>query len=123
MYRVVQHLEGFFSRIDDNHWLLPSPIYSESSHCYLRTSIQATIAIQIAQVFTVRQRKTRERGIPFYRRNLISFVCISRAAAPFLPATDADLQRFYKEYFVDSDSEDDGILFMRRMFVRGHQFI
>ena len=51
--------------------------------------------------------------------NLISFVCISRAAAPFLPATDADLQRFYKEYFVDSDSEDDGILFKRRMFVRG----
>ena len=114
MYRVVQHLEGFFSRIDENHWLLPSPICSESSHCYLRTSIQA---IQIAQVFTVRQRKTRERGIPFYRRNLISFVCISRAAAPFLPATDADLQRFYKEYFVDSDSEDDGILFKRRMFV------
>ena len=71
MYRVVQHLEGFFSRIDENHWLLPSPICSESSHCYLRTSIQATIAIQIAQVFTVRQRKTRERGIPFYRRNLI----------------------------------------------------
>ena len=66
MYRVVQHLEGFFSRIDENHWLLPSPIRSESSHCYLRTSIQATIAIQIAQVFTVRQRKTRERGIPFY---------------------------------------------------------
>ena len=103
MYRVVQHLEGFFSRIDENLWLLPSPICSESSHCYLRTSIQATIAIQIAQVFTVRQRKTRER-------------------APFLPATDADLQRFYKEYFVDSDSEDDGILFKRRMFVRG-QFI
>ena len=66
MYRVVQHLEGFFSRIDENHWLLPSPIRSESSHYYLRTSIQATIAIQIAQVFTVRQRKTRERGIPFY---------------------------------------------------------
>ena len=67
MYRVVQHLEGFFSsRIDENHWLLPSPIRSESRHCYLRTSIQATIAIQIAQVFTVRQRKTRERGIPFY---------------------------------------------------------
>ena len=65
-YRVVQHLEGFFSRIDENHWLLPSPIRSESSHCYLRTSIQATLAIQIAQVFTVRQRKTRERGIPFY---------------------------------------------------------
>ena len=43
MYRVVQHLEGFFSRIDENHWLLPSPIRSESSHCYLRTSIQATI--------------------------------------------------------------------------------
>ena len=43
MYRVVQHLEGFFSRIDENHWLLPSPICSESSHCYLRTSIQATI--------------------------------------------------------------------------------
>ena len=103
MYRVVQHLEGFFSRIDENHWLLPSPIRSESSHCYLRTSIQATIAIQIAQVFTVRQRKTRERGL-------------------FLPATDADLQRFYKEYFVDSDSGDDGILFKRRMFVRG-QFI
>ena len=37
-------------------------------------------------------------------------------------ATDADLQRFYKEFFVDSDSEDDGILFERRMFVRG-QFI
>ena len=277
MYRVVQHLEGFFSRIDENHWLLPSPICSESSHCYLRTvvpalgdprrerppavcghfvnvpthfkvnlpvisghlsnadadshllvvstcyngqckqmprfrwsfqpkiagthpnlrptdlsnfravvwwlwqcvyslgislvviavcsiarciifavprlpvrpcderppamyghfclvpgvsvhdryyctSIQATIAIQIAQVFTVCQQKTRERGIPFYWRNLILFVCISRAAAPFLPATDADLQRFYKEYFVDSDSEDDGILFKRRMFVRG-QFI
>ena len=74
------------------------------------------------QIGQLRQRKTRERGIPFYRRNLISFVCISRAAAPFLPATDADLQRFYKEYFVDSDSEDDGILFKRRMFVRG-QFI
>ena len=54
------------SRIDENHWLLPSPIRSESSHCYMRTSIQATIAIQIAQVFTVRQRKTRARGIPFY---------------------------------------------------------
>ena len=64
--QMYQHLEGFFSRIDENHWLLPSPIRSESSHCYLRTSIQATIAIQIAQVFTVRQRKTRERGIPFY---------------------------------------------------------
>ena len=115
-------LEGFSSRIDENHWLLHSPICSESSRCYLRTSIQATIAIQIAQVFTVRQRKTRERGIPFYWRNLISFDCISWAAAPFLPATDADLQRFYKEYFVDSDSEDDGILFKRRMFVRG-QFI
>ena len=29
---------------------------------------------------------------------------------------------FTKEYFVDSDKEDDGILFQRRMFVRG-QFI
>ena len=36
-------LKAFFSRIDEHHWLLPSPIRSESSHCYLRTSIQATI--------------------------------------------------------------------------------
>ena len=33
------------------------------------------------------------------------FVCWA-----FLPVTDAYLQRFYKDYFVDSDSEDYGIL-------------
>ena len=65
MYRVVQHLEGFFSRIDENHWLLPSPIRSESSHCYLRTSIQATIAIQIARYLLYAREKRGSGESPF----------------------------------------------------------
>ena len=47
---------------------------------------------------------------------VILFVYIS-AGAPFLSAIDADLQRFYKEYFDDNDSEDNGILFPQRFFV------
>ena len=30
----VQHLEGFFSRIDENHWLLPSPVTVTCVHLF-----------------------------------------------------------------------------------------
>ena len=49
------------------------------------------------------------RGIPLSWRDFIRWA--------FLPATDADLQRFYKEYFVESDSENYRILFRRKMFM------
>ena len=78
--------------------------------------IYCTLAINAA---TFAMDSLRSRGIRF--PGVISFVYIS-AGAPFLPVIDADLQRFYKEYFDDSDSEDDGILSQRRVFV-GRQLI
>ena len=32
-------------------------------------------------------------------------------SSAFLPSVDADLQRFFNEYFVDTDSDDDNVEF------------
>ena len=74
-------------------------------------------ATQIARVFTVIQRQTQPR-----------LRCIRFGESPF-PDVISFVGHFYqrltpiyvfkKDYFVDSDSEDYGILFLRKMFMGG----
>ena len=102
-------------RSDD--WIIPvpcipviiilSPAIDESSHFYLCTSINCYTGI----------RDTNRAGIySTIAINAATFAMYSlRGNPPFLTR----FRSIYKEYFVDSDSEDDGILFQWKMFVEG----
>ena len=111
--------------IDD--WIIPvifipSPIINESSHFYLHTSINSYNGIRDTNcvgIYCTIAMTTAAFAIYSLRGILLSWRGFVRWAFP--PATDTDLRRFYKEYFVDSDSEDYGILFQWKMFMGGQQ--